>query len=110
MSENGTNGNGQHAPLTAAGDGRSARGRFTAGNRFGKGNPANRRAQMLRATYIKSVSRQDMAEIVAAIMKAAKAGDVSAAKELTDRLLGKAPSADLLERIERLEQLLTEKR
>lgn len=102
MSENG---DGHHDPLPAGlnGDGRGANGQFAKGNRAGKGNPLNRRAQKLRSAYLRAVTPADMRAIVTAIVNAAKSGDVVAAREVCDRVLGRAVQQDLLERIEALE-------
>jgi len=94
---NGGNGNG---------DGRRSDGTFGPGNKLAKGNPLNRKAQVLRSAYIRAVSKADMRAIVAAVLTAAKAGDIQAAKELCDRVMGKAVASDLLQRIEALESAL----
>lgn len=95
-------------PLEAVGDGRTPGGRFAPGNRAGKGNPHARRVQKLRAAYVMAVKVSDMKAVVDAVLAAAKTGDIAAARELCDRILGKAAQSELLERIERLEQLQQE--
>ena len=75
-------------------NGRSGAGRFTSGNTFGRGNPHARRVQELRAAFLNAVTDDDIAEIVAGMISAAKSGDVPAAKLLIDRCLGKIVAAD----------------
>ena len=45
---------------------------------------------------------------IGALLKSAKEGDVAAAKELLQRLLGPPESVDLIERLDALEQKLEE--
>lgn len=85
----GTNGH----PLNPAGDGRTSRGTFATGNRFGRGNPANRRAQALRSVFIGAVTREEMREIARQQIEKALAGDTQAAAFVCDRIFGR-PVAD----------------
>ena len=87
-------------------NGRGPGGKFAAGNKLARGNPVNRRAQRLRIAYVRAVSPADIAALVGAVVAAAKSGDIAAARELCDRVLGKAVQQDLLERVERLESNL----
>jgi hypothetical protein len=50
-----------------------------------------------------AVTPQDLREVVLALVKAAKEGNIAAAKEVLDRCLGRPIEADLLERLEALE-------
>jgi hypothetical protein len=52
---------------------------------------------------LKSVKPADLQEVIRALLTAAKAGDVPAAKELMQRLLGPPESLDLLARLDALE-------
>lgn len=70
---------------TAADEGRDARGRFTKGNRCATG----RKVTDLRRALLEAVTLQDMADIAASLIAAAKAGDLQAAALLFDRVLGK---------------------
>ena len=70
---------------TAADEGRDARGRFTTGNRCATG----RKVTDLRRALLEAVTLQDMADIAAGLIAAAKAGDLQAAALLFDRVLGK---------------------
>ena len=93
-------------PSTAAGDGRRTNGRFTAGNSFGQGNPHARQAEKLRSALFAAVTEEDLRDVVAALIKEAKAGNVQAAREVLDRTLGKPEAYDVAERLEALETLL----
>jgi hypothetical protein len=55
---------------------------------------------------LKSVSPADVRDVVSALLASAKGGDVSAARELLQRLLGPPESIDLMERIDSLEATL----
>jgi hypothetical protein len=97
-----------HSPLTTAGNGRGAGGRFGPGNKYARGNPHARRVARLRAEMLRAVSPADLREVIAALLAQAKAGDVAAAKELLQRLLGPPVELDLLERLEALERHMAE--
>ena len=56
-----------------------------------------------RATLASSVTEADIADVVRALVKAAKAGESWAVRELLDRTLGRPLEADLIERLEALE-------
>jgi len=85
--------------------GRDAGGRFRKGNPGGPGNPMARRVGKLRSALVRSVSPNEVKEIITGLVKAATAGDVSAAKLLFDRLLGPPVQADYEERLGTLERL-----
>jgi hypothetical protein len=80
-----------------------AGGRFAKGNPGGPGNPHARRAARLRAAMYKAVTPADLRDVISALLSSAKGGDVSAAKELMQRLLGPPEAIDLLERLAALE-------
>lgn len=92
-------------PSTTGGNGRGQGGRFGAGNRFGKGNPHAKRVARLRSAMLKSVSPRELHEVVMALLGQAKGGDVAAAKELFQRLLGPPEAIDLLERLDALAKI-----
>ena len=75
------------------GDGRDAQGRFAAGNTGGPGNPYARETARLRRLIREAVSDEDLREIVRGMVQAAKGGDLAAAKELLNRLVGKPRDA-----------------
>ena len=82
---------------------RDENGRFLPGNAGGPGNPLGQHVNLLRKALLEAVTPEDMKQIAAALVKAAKDGDVTATKELLLRCLGRPLESDLLERLERLE-------
>ena len=97
-----------HPPSTTASNGRSPGGRFGLGNKYAKGNPHARRVARLRAELLRAVTPEDLRDVASALLNQAKAGDVAAAKELFQRLLGPPVELDLLERLEAMEKHLSE--
>ena len=95
-------------PSTNGHNGRDQGGRFKPGNKLGRGNPFNKRACELRSALMKAVTADDVAKIIAALVKLAKAGDVVAAREILDRTIGKPTQADILQCVEALESLIME--
>jgi len=71
-------------------------GRFSEGNRAAVGNPHAKRVGELRTALLDAVMPEDV--------EAAKGGDVAAARVLFERTLGRPVEADLIERLEVLEQ------
>ena len=90
-------------PSTNGQNGRDTKGRFTKGNSGGPGNPHARQAAQLRATLLKAVTAKDLREVVEAMLRQAKQGNIAAAKLLLDRTLGPPVEIDLLARLEALE-------
>lgn len=84
--------------------GRDHKGRFTVGNQGGPGNPYTKRISELRSALLAEVKPDDLRAIVRMLVSAAKGGDVAAAREVLLRTLGKPVEADLLERLEALEE------
>jgi hypothetical protein len=76
-------------------NGRNDRGRFAKGNPGGPGNPYARRVADLRAALLESVTEQDIRAVARALVKRAKEGEVPAARELLDRLLGRTADSAL---------------
>jgi hypothetical protein len=97
-------------PLPTADSGRANGGKFASGNRFGKGNPNNRRAQEIRNAIIKAIEPSEMAQAARQLLQQAKGGDRQAFAELCDRIIGKPLPMDVEERIAALEKLLQERR
>lgn len=85
---------------------RDERGRFLPGTAPGPGNPYARRVAALRAALLEAVTEDDIREIVQALVRQAKAGEVVAAREVLLRVLGKPLEADILERLEALEEVM----
>lgn len=96
-------------PLPTVIDGRNLAGQFTKGNRFGRGNGLQRRVQRLRVELLRTITPADLRDIILSLMAGAKSGDVAAAKEILQRVLGPAESLDLLIRLENLENELHER-
>lgn len=71
-------------------NGRTACGQFAKGNAGGPGNPHARRVAALREVLLAAVTEADIRAVAKALVARAKAGEVAAARELLDRLLGKA--------------------
>jgi len=92
------------SPSTNGDNGRQAGGRFAQGNAGGPGNPHAKRVAKLRTALFKAVSPDDLKAVVAALLKSAKGGDVAAARELLQRLLGPPEALDFVERLEGMEQ------
>ena len=85
--------------VPTADNGRGLNGRFQPGNRAATGNPANKRAQQIRQAVLAAVRPIDIRRIIAALLTAAQAGDVVAAREVLDRTIGKPAQAEVLERL-----------
>lgn len=60
----------------------------------------------LRCARLDAVTEDDIREVLAALIKEAKDGNVQAMKEFFNRTLGQAEAVDLLERISDLEIML----
>ena len=97
-----------HPPSTTASNGRGAGGRFGPGNNYARGNPHARRVARLQAEVLRAVVPADLRDVIVALLAQAKTGDVSAAKELLQRLLGPPVELDLLERLDALERHMAE--
>jgi hypothetical protein len=77
----------------ANGDLRDEKGRFLPGNKGGPGNPYVRETARLRSLIHDAVSDEDLKAVIARLVETAKQGgrgSAAAARELLDRLLGKA--------------------
>jgi len=85
---------------------RDAQGRFVDGNEGGPGNPYARQVAALRRELMDAVQPQDLREVVEVLVAEAKGGNLGACKILLDRLLGPPVAADLIARIEELEELI----
>ncbi|HEY1687184.1 MAG TPA: hypothetical protein VGG19_20660 [Tepidisphaeraceae bacterium] len=95
----------EQTPETPAGNGRTAAGRFTSGNKAGKGNPMNRKAQEIRNALLGAATAQDVKDICSRLIDGAKGGDLQFIREWLNRTVGVPVASDILERIERLEAL-----
>jgi len=86
-------------------NGRGAGGRFAKGNAGGPGNPYAKRVGQLRSMLLDAVTDEDWLAAIHKLIDDAKSGDKAARRELFERMLGKPVEADLVERLERLEEL-----
>lgn len=96
------------SPLPNGSNGSSGRdclGRFQKGNAGGPGNPLARKASQLRSMLMRSVTASELRNVVKALVQAAIAGDVQAARVLLDRVLGPPTPLDYEERLAALEQV-----
>jgi ribosomal protein L17 len=59
-----------------------------------------------RSAIIDAVTEDDVREVVEAVVAEAKGGNLTAARILLDRLLGPPVAADLVARLEALEELI----
>jgi hypothetical protein len=97
-------------PSTAIGNGNGrSDGTFAPGHKFAKGNPNNRKAQRLRNAGLRAVSVKDMLAIFRKAVEDAKNGDAQARAWVADRLMGKVSEQAILERIESLEALMSQR-
>lgn len=94
------------APSPNGPNGRDGAGRFLPGNGGGPGNPYAKRVAALRGAMLDAVTEDDVRAILGKLVELAKDGSAQAAKEVLDRCLGRAVEADLIERLEQLEEAL----
>jgi hypothetical protein len=73
--------------------GRNDKGQFTAGNRFGRGNPFTRKLGAMRSAFLDAVTPADIQKLAAALLKMAIAGNLDAARLLLAYGIGKAGAA-----------------
>lgn len=78
------------APSPNGSNGRDSSGRFTKGNPGGQGNPHARRVADFRRVLLGAVTDEDLHDIARTLVERGKTGDVMAAREVLDRLMGKA--------------------
>lgn len=84
-------------------NGRGNDGRFAKGNAGGPGNPHAVQVARLRAALLKSVTPEDVGDVIQALVAQAKAGDVASIRELFQRLLGPPVELDFIERLDALD-------
>ena len=93
-------------PIASGGNGRGTDGRFQPGNTGGPGNPYARQVAALRAAIMEAATPEALREVVRKLVEKAQEGHLPAIRELLDRTLGKPVEADLIVRLEQLEQTL----
>ena len=77
---------------------------FKKGNPGGPGNPHAAQVGRIRTALLNAATDEAMAAVVASLIEQARGGDVAAAKELFNRVLGPPVASDLIERIEAVER------
>lgn len=85
-------------------------GRFAAGNQAARGHAKPHAAQVskLRRALLTEVKGTDVRAIIRKLIDMAQQGDLSAAREVFERTLGKPLPADIEERMAQLETFLEE--
>ena len=91
-------------PSTNGVNGRDDKGRFAQGNHCGTGNPFAQQVAELRKTLLATVKPKDLREVIEALLRQAKEGNIAAARILLDRTLGPSVEIDLVARLEALEE------
>lgn len=94
--------------VNGSNNGRDKAGKFTPGNKFAKGNPANRKVQVLREEMLRAITPEDIREVIASLIAQAKAGDLDAIREFLNRAVGKADSFTSLVTVEVIQRELAE--
>ncbi len=87
-------------PSINGANGRDEKGQFTKGNTGGPGNPFVQQVAELRKTLLATVTPKDLQEVVKALLKQAKEGNIAAIRELLSRLLGPPVEIGVLARLE----------
>ncbi|KKM19146.1 hypothetical protein LCGC14_1658590 [marine sediment metagenome] len=79
-------------PRTVGADGRTKEGKFVKGNQCSVGNKSktNEKSKALKQALIEAIDEKDIRAICRGLARKAKKGDVAAAKEIFDRLWGRA--------------------
>jgi hypothetical protein len=80
-------------PSTNGGNGRDGRGRFTAGNRGGPGNPFARQTAALRRAFLAVVTPEHIEAIARMLLERALGGDLAAVKLLLLYVIGRPAEA-----------------
>jgi hypothetical protein len=78
-------------PVNPGSDGRLPSGRFAPGNKLAKGNPANRRMQEFRRSFLDAIEPETVQAITKKLVALAVAGDLDACKVLLPQLIGRPP-------------------
>lgn len=82
---------------TANRSGRQANGRFAVGCKPGPGNPHVDSLARLRAEMLKTVTPKRLGSVIKKLVELAEGGDLKAIDMLLNRVLGKVPSAELIQ-------------
>ncbi|MDD3118912.1 MAG: hypothetical protein PHQ27_07025 [Victivallales bacterium] len=98
----------ENDPILNGPIGRGKDGKFGRGNPGGPGNPYIRQIAKFRAELLVTVTINDLQEIIKTLIEKAKAGDIQAAKIILDRIFGPPQSIDIMEKLNELEEIVTE--
>lgn len=85
--------------------GRDARGRFTAGNSGGPGNPYISKVASWRWAIANAVTDDDIDAAIRQLVSRAREGDLPAIQSLLDRCVGKPASFEMLELQEHIDRI-----
>jgi hypothetical protein len=96
-------------PSSTVCNGRGARGRFAPGNKAAKGNGIARKVTRFRTSMFAAVKAGDVKEIVAELLRQAKAGEGWAVKLALEYLCGPPTDTALEERLAILEETIFKK-
>lgn len=97
-------------PSTNDSNGRDERGHFAKGNPGGPGNPFARRVAELRKEMLASITDRDIREIIGALLKSAKRGDLGAAKLVLSYCIGQPSAAPNPDEVDERERAIEEAR
>lgn len=87
---------------------RDSGGKFTKGNRYGRGNPHAKKHAQLRNGLLNAITQKDVSSIVKRLTADAIDGNTQAAKIILDRYFGPIIAPDIMERLEEMENQLNE--
>ena len=92
-------------------NGRDARGRFVKGNKVsvGHGNPNADKVHLFRNAMLAAITPAEIRRVMRRLLKEAEAGDIPAIKELLTRCCGPPEAADLLAKLEAIEETLNQR-
>lgn len=77
---------------------RDKKGRFTQGNKAGRGRPIGSRIDTLRRALILSLTKERLENILNALYLKAEQGDIAAIKLIFERVFGQPIALDIIER------------
>ena len=96
-------------PAPTANGGKDVRGRFSPGNKLGRGSPLAGRAAKIRALLLQKLTDAETNRIGDRLLAMAQGGNLAALRELLDRTIGKPTQFEVLERLDALTELLRER-
>jgi hypothetical protein len=103
---------GRQADLLKRDPNRKPDGKFGHGNKandVSKTAPVRRKRIEFQLAVLSSVDTDDIQDIMHALIREAKSGNITAAREVLDRTVGKADESELIARLGELESIITKK-